>query len=89
MTDLHSSAELIAHEYIRKNLGAGSTVQFGPDAANLCVAVTPGVVYYIEQSEEDGDYYFLDDEGEPSYAINPDEGVVWFGAPTDVNVVPY
>ena len=87
MPDLHSSAVLIAQEHILKNLGAGSTVQFGPDAAELCVAVTPGVVYFIEQGS-DG-YYFLDDEGEPSYAINPHDGVVWFEAPTDVNVVPY
>lgn len=87
MSDLNSSAVLIAHEYIRRNLGDGSTVQFGPDAAELCVAVTPGVVYYIEQ-DSDG-FYFLDDEGEQSYAINPGEGVVWDHAPTDVNVVPY
>lgn len=87
MSDLNSSAVLIAHEHIRKNIGVGSTVQFGPDAAELCVAVTPGVVYYIEQ-DSDG-FYFLDDDGEPSYALNPDEGVVWFEAPTDVNVVPY
>ena len=62
MSDLHSSAVLIAHEHIRKNIGVGSTVQFGPDAAELCVAVTPGVVYYVEKSEDD--YDFRDDEGE-------------------------
>lgn len=87
MPDLHSSAVLIAQEHILKNLGAGSTVRFGPDAAVLCVAVTPGVVYFIEQGS-DG-YYFLDDECEPSYAINPHDGVVWFEAPTDVDVAPF